>query len=190
MNSNSIILIAIPIFCAIIVPSQVGTAKQIIGTQKDEMSALGKLTLCAGNVFYPVTVCTGTNKNDTLIASPNKGTIYGLGGDDKINGLYGSEVSFGNDGNDRIQAGKGSSAIFGNEGNDTLVGGGGPNPSFGNISTFIYGDNGNDHLIGGIDHDIMSGGPGHDFFTCTGKQDIIVDFKAGQDNMTGNCLIL
>jgi len=188
MISISIILFII--FCTIILPDQVGTAKEIIGTQKVEDSAQGKVTMCAGNVFYPVTVCAGTNKNDTLVASPDKGTIYGLGGDDKIKGLYGSEVSFGNDGNDAIQAGNGSSTIFGNEGNDILVGGGGPNPLFGNISTFIYGDNGNDNLTGGIDHDIMSGGPGHDFFTCTGKQDIIVDFKDGQDNMTGNCLIL
>ena len=78
---------------------------------------------------------------------------------------------------------------IGNDGNDTLIGGG-QNSLFGNISTFIYGDNGNDHLIGGIDHDIMSGGLGHDFFTCTGKQDMIVDFKSKEDNMTGNCLIL
>jgi Ca2+-binding RTX toxin-like protein len=186
----SISLILIIIFYIIILPAQVTNAKEVIGTQKDEITPQGKLTMCAGNVFYPVTVCAGTSKNDTLVASPDKGTIYGLGGADKIKGLLGSEVSFGNGGDDAIQAGNGSSTIFGNDGNDTLVGGGGPNPLFGNISTFVYGDNGNDHLIGGIDHDIMSGGPGHDFFTCTGKQDIIVDFKDGQDNVTGNCLIL
>jgi Ca2+-binding RTX toxin-like protein len=190
MSMISISLILIIIFCIIILPSQVTSAKEIIGTQRNSDSPQGMLTLCLGNVFYPVTVCAGTDKNDTLVASPDKGAIYGLGGADKIKGLLGSEVSFGNGGDDAIQAGNGSSTIFGNDGNDTLIGGGGPNPLFGNISTFVYGDNGNDHLIGGVDHDIMSGGPGHDFFTCTGKQDIIVDFKDGQDNMTGNCLIL
>lgn len=213
MISISIILIII--FCTIILPYQIGTAKEIIGTQRhidiDNLQGIiikclgdallpetvctsigslhGNIIKCLGNAIFPKNVCAGTDKSEIIVASPHAGTIYGLSGDDRIKGLFGSEVSFGNKGNDTIQAGNGSATIFGNDGNDTLIGGG-QNSLFGNISTFIYGDNGNDHLIGGIDHDIMSGGPGHDFFTCTGKQDMIIDFKSKEDNMTGNCLIL
>jgi hypothetical protein len=211
----SIIVLLIIIICITILPYQAGTAKEIIGTQRQFDSlqlqriiikCLGDALLpetvctnigslpeniikCLGNALFPKNVCAGTDKNDTIVATPQAGIIYGLRGDDKIKGLFGSEASFGNEGNDAIQAGNGSSSIFGNEGNDTLVGGG-PNSLFGNISTFLYGGNGDDHLVGRFDYDIMSGGPGHDFFTCTGKQDIIIDFKSGQDNFTGNCLIL
>jgi Ca2+-binding RTX toxin-like protein len=177
----------ITVFCIIIVPYQISTAKEVIGTQRDIDSPQGMLTMCLGNVFYPVAVCAGTDKNDTLVASPDKGTIYGLGGDDKIKGLLGSEISFGNGGDDAIQAGNGSSTIFGNDGNDTLVGGGGPNPLFGNSSTFIYGGNGNDFLLGQNGNEFFIGGAGRDYFDCNEGIDTVLDYNPREDTVNVNC---
>ena len=127
----------------------------------------GNIIKCLGNAIFPKNVCAGTDKSEITYSSPHAGTIYGLSGDDRIKGLFTVQKS-------RLEIREmiqfrlamDPATIFGNDGNDTLIGGG-QNSLFGNISTFIYGDNGNNHLIGGIDHDIMSGGPGHDFFTCT-----------------------
>jgi Ca2+-binding RTX toxin-like protein len=168
---------------------QTAFAKITVGTQALIQTPNGKLTRCAGNLFYPRTVCVGTDNNDTIIDPVEGGTIFGFKGDDKFQGLLGSETVFGNDGNDTIQGGNGSSTLFGNNGNDVLVGGGGPNFLYGGGTNFLFGGNGNDQLIGGLDHEVMIGGPGHDVFVCKGKPDLIVDFKPGIDKKEGNCVL-
>lgn len=168
---------------------QIALGKTTIGTQAIIQTPSGKIIRCAGNLFFPRTVCTGTNLNDTIVDPVEGGTIFGFKGDDKFQGLLGSETVFGNDGNDTIQGGNGSSTIFGNNGNDILVGGGGPNILYGGGTSFMFGGNGNDQLIGGLDHEVMEGGPGHDFFVCKGKPDLIVDFRPDEDKKEGNCIL-
>ncbi|MCG5243831.1 hypothetical protein MCW82_29075 [Azospirillum doebereinerae] len=48
---------------------------------------------------------------------------------------------------------------------------------------FLAGDDGNDRLEGGKGDDILSGGQGHDVFIFSGGggQDVVLDFKAGED---------
>ena len=147
-------------------------ADEVIGTQTTMETPMGNITQCAGNLLAPPTICTGTSRNDTIVTSPRSGTIYGWGGDDKIQGLLGTEVTFGNDGN------------------DVVVGEAGPNILFGTGGSMLFGESGNDQIIGGIDHDVMSGGPGQDTFVCNGKQDVIVDFKELEDMKSGDCVIL
>jgi hypothetical protein len=163
---------------------------KVIGTQTTMETLMGKVTQCAGNLLAPPTICTGTSRNDTIVTSPRSGTIFGWGGDDKVQGLLGTEVTFGNDGNDAIQGGNSTAAVFGNDGNDVVVGEAGPNILFGTGGSMLFGGSGNDQIIGGIDHDVMSGGPGHDTFLCNGKQDVIVDFKGLEDIMSGDCVVL
>jgi Ca2+-binding RTX toxin-like protein len=165
-------------------------AAEVIGTQTTMETPMGKIIQCAGNLLAPPTICTGTNRNDTIVTSPRGGTIFGRGGDDKVQGLLGTEVTFGNDGNDSIQGGNSTAAVFGNDGNDVVVGEAGPNILFGTGGSMLFGGLGNDQIIGGIDHDVMSGGPGQDAFLCNGKQDVIVDFKELEDKMSGDCVIL
>lgn len=160
---------------------------EVIGTQTTMQTPLGKIIQCAGNLLIPPTVCIGTNMNDTIVTSPRSGTIFALGGDDKVQGLLGTEVTFGNDGNDAIQGGNSSAVVFGNDGNDVVVGEAGPNILFGTGGSMLFGGPGNDQIVGGIDHDVMSGGPGQDTFVCNGKQDVIVDFEDLEDKMTGDC---
>ena len=99
----------------------------IIGTQNIVKSPAGEMTFCHGNILSPQTICTGSNQNNTIIAAIGGGTIYGFGGDDKIQGLLGSGVTYGMDGNDAIRGGNTSDIIFGNDGNDILAAGLGPN---------------------------------------------------------------
>lgn len=165
-------------------------ADEVIGTQTTMETPMGKIIQCAGNLLAPPTICTGTSRNDTIVTSPRSGTILGWGGDDKVQGLLGTEVTFGNDGNDAIQGGNSTAAVFGNDGNDVVVGEAGPNILFGTGGSMLFGGSGNDQIIGGIDHDVMSGGPGQDTFLCNGKQDVIVDFKELEDKMSGDCIIL
>jgi Ca2+-binding RTX toxin-like protein len=163
---------------------------EVIGTQTTMETPMGKIIQCAGNLLAPPTICTGTNRNDTIVTFPRSGTIFGRGGYDKVLGLLGTEVTFGNDGNDAIQGGNSTAAVFGNDGNDVVVGEAGPNILFGTGGSMLFGGLGNDQIIGGIDHDVMSGGPGQDAFICNGKQDVIVDFKELEDKMSGDCVIL
>jgi Ca2+-binding RTX toxin-like protein len=165
-------------------------ADELIGTQTTMETPLGKIIQCAGNLLVPPTICTGTNKNDTIVTPPRSGTIFGRDGDDKVQGLLGSEVTFGNDGDDAIQGGNSTAAIFGNDGNDVVVGEAGPNLLFGTGGSMLFGGSGSDQIIGGIDHDVMDGGPGQDIFVCNGKQDVIVDFKEAEDKMSGDCVTL
>ncbi|MGI8832124.1 MAG: calcium-binding protein [Nitrososphaeraceae archaeon] len=130
---------------------ETANGKKLIGTQTIIETPLGKKTRCAGNLLAPMIICNGTGGNDTIIAPPRDGTIFGLKGDDKIQGVLGTEVTFGNTGNDAIQAGNGSSILFGNTENDVLVGGGGPNILFGGGGSTIFGGKGDDQLIGGFD---------------------------------------
>lgn len=177
-------------FCAYFgLAHQFAVAKITIGTQALIQTPNGKILRCAGNLFFPRTVCTGTNMNDTIVDPVEGGTIFGFKGDDKFQGLLGSETVFGNDGNDKIQGGNGSSTLFGNDGNDVIVGGGGPNILYGGGTSFMFGGNGNDQLIGGLDHEVMLGGSGHDLFICKGKSDLIVDFKPSEDKKEGNCVL-
>lgn len=66
-------------------------------------------------------LCTGTNENDIIIGSFLDETIFGLKGDDNMQGNNGNDVVFGGDGNDIIQGGGGFDKLFGEDGNDVLV---------------------------------------------------------------------
>lgn len=77
--------------------------------------------------------------------------------------------------NDLLIATTGNEIIEGGAGNDKLVGGWGDN--------ILSGGAGNDTILAGRGQDIMVGGSGHDTFVFGGHggNDIIVDFKPGED---------
>src|SRR5215510_13773070 len=82
-----------------------------IGTQSEDALTddVNDLIRCLGNVLLPPTVCVGTNHKDKIAASGvGPQTIYGLDGNDLIQGDIGSDTIFGGDGDDIISGGEGT----------------------------------------------------------------------------------
>jgi len=186
-----IFMLLVGLFLCTVITStyQIASSKATIGNQAYMETPKGKILRCAGNLLITTALCAGTNENDTIVNPLQGGTIYGFKGDDKFQGLLGHETVFGGSGNDAIQAGNDSATLFGNDGNDILVGSVAGNILFGSGGVFMFGGNGDDQLIGGVNYDIMTGGPGHDTFVCKGKEDLLMDYNAQNDNKTGTCVL-
>ena len=100
----------------------------------------------------------------------------GDGGDNRIEGLAGSDILTGGGGQDTLIGGDGNDSLDGGDDNDTLNGG----------------DGGDFSIIGGGGADTMTGGVGVDVFRYdltsdsgidTGNRDIITDFEVGTDRI-------
>ena len=83
-----------------------------------------------------------------------------------------------------IKGGKGADTISGNSGKDTISGGNGNDSIFGGADNDkILGDAGNDTLNGGTGNDTLTGGAGQDVYIYTGGNDLITDYKSGEDKI-------
>lgn len=110
--------------------------------------------------------------NNTYNGSDAKDWIYGMLGDDTIDGGNGKNHIYGGGGSDTLYGGSDIDVIFGDTGDDILYGGDGDdimNGGEGNDSIHgdagintIYGDSGDDYLYGGDDADTIYGGFGND----------------------------
>ena len=87
----------------------------------------------------------GTAGPDRLLGTPGPDVIHGLGGNDQIAGMGGNDIICGGDGNDEVYGGDGNDRVYGDKGDDRLSG-----------------DGGNDTLNDTIGSDKMSGGEGDD----------------------------
>ena len=96
----------------------------------------------------------GSRLADVLIGDDDGNDLFGFGGNDALHGMYGDDV---------MNGGRGADMLYGGEGNDRL-----------------FGSRGMDYLDGGEGADILSGGRGSDIFAF-GDQDVITDFKSGED---------
>ena len=192
-TARIILILAIFSGVTIVYPYYQTFAKKIIGQQTDEtlVDGVHNLIRCLGNVLLPPNICKGTNHADKIDAGGvGMQTIYGLDGNDLIQGDIGSDTIFGGNGNDVISGGEGTDTIFGNDGNDILYGDSGTNAIFGGGGNFLYGNSGDDKLYGGSDNDVLTGGPGHDYFDCNEGVDTVVDFNPKEDTMNNNCEIV
>ncbi len=176
--------------------SQISNADQIafndnsslvLGTQAADTTALTAAT-------NPNTVYLFAG-NDTFNGAAED-FIYGLGGNDVINGsstashLYGFNATGGTDGTDSITGGLAGDYIQGNAGNDTLVGdnstGGGSDRILGGAGNdVITGVDGNDTVNGNTGNDNIDGGAGNDFLRGGQGNDSVVG-GAGEDQLLGD----
>ena len=86
-----------------------------------------------------------------------------------------------------IKSGKGADSVNGAEGNDTIYGGAGADTIFGGADNDkLFGDAGNDSLNGGAGNDTLTGGKGNDVFIYESGDDLITDYKAGEDTIRLN----
>jgi Ca2+-binding RTX toxin-like protein len=131
----------------------------------------------------------GTEEDDVIVgcshldAQCSQGSfLFGLDGDDSLQGSTADDWIFGDEGNDEITGADGNDKLFGGSGKDVLQSG------FG--GDFLYGGPGNDELYSGPGDDVLIGGKGSDYFDCGDGYDTIIDFEPLKgDTKAENCEI-
>jgi Ca2+-binding RTX toxin-like protein len=132
----------------------------------------------------------GTEEDDVIVGCSHldpqcsQGSfLFGLDGDDSLQGSTADDWIFGDEGNDEITGADGNDKLFGGSGRDVLQGG------FG--SDFLYGGPGNDELYSGPGDDVLIGGKSSDYFDCGDGYDTIIDFEPQSgDTKAENCEII
>ncbi|WP_018388915.1 cadherin-like domain-containing protein [Ancylobacter sp. FA202] len=131
-------------------------------------------------------VLKGDAGDDTLHGGFGDDQLDGGEGDDTLHGGFGKDVLKGGAGEDTLNGGFGDDQLDGGEGDDMLAGGSGKDVLDGGAGDDqIEGGAGNDRLIGGAGDDMLRGGLGRDTFVFASNSgnDVIVDFRAGQDTI-------
>ncbi len=101
------------------------------------------------------------------------GGVFGLGGDDRLEGLTGADL---------LDGGAGADGIYGRSGDDRLVGGDGDDVLEGaRGEDRIRGGPGEDALNGGPDADLLDAGPGDDLVVSVDGTRDVVDCGPGHD---------
>lgn len=135
---------------------------------------------------------TGNELANVIKGGTDDSFIYGLGGNDTINGNEGEDRLYGGDGNDVISGGSEIDNLFGEAGNDTLLGGADSDYLYGDIGDDILsGQSGSDVIVGGLGRDTLTGGLDIDYFkfgmadssVSASTIDVITDFTTGVDRI-------
>ena len=158
----------------------------------------------AGDKFISIEKLEGSAFADQLTSGNGSDVLSGLDGNDTLSGGNQNDTLDGGDGNDDLDGGNHDDTLIGGGGNDTLDGGnhddvldGGDGDdmlSGGNHDDVLLGGDGDDTLSGGNHKDILNGGAGNDTltggnhndvfaFTDLGGEDVITDFRRGQDKI-------
>lgn len=164
-----------------------GTAEDIRITD-----SAGNLLLVMRGVHLPLLPLTSgfdtTNflgGDDSIVGSDNGEAIYGMGGNDVVDGRGGDDTIYGGDGHDHIGGNGGNDTLFGGNGDDTVVGGVGDDNLSGDAGNdTILGDDGNDVADGGDGDDTIYGGNGDDHIGGNGGNDTLYG-GYGNDTVVG-----
>jgi Ca2+-binding RTX toxin-like protein len=114
--------------------------------------------------------------NDRLTGDSRANRLFGLGGNDIIDGRAGDDVIVGGQDHDNLRGGDGNDNISGDDGDDTIRGDNGNDVLGGGAGVDnISGDSGDDMLSGADDNDTLDGGVGKD----------ILSGDSGNDTLTG-----
>jgi Ca2+-binding RTX toxin-like protein len=153
-------------------------------------------------------VIGGSSEADYLQSGLGDDTVWGFGGNDRIETGYGVDVAHGGDGddiitnagtdigatdflhgekgNDAIHGGSGLALLFGNEGNDFLVTGPDGKEAFGGEGDdFILGGDGGDVLLGNEGSDWLEGGGRFDGLAGENSELFFNSTIVGHDIMNG-----
>ena len=184
-----------------------GISKDSINIRRDgstnhlviEYSETDKITI--NNWFYDsryklesIEFTDGTSLNLTQIESFNSKvegttsneTLYGLSGNDVINGKGGTQDRlYGYAGNDTLTTLEGNDYLYGGEGDDVLNAGAGNDYLYGeNGNDVLNGEAGNDNLSAGNGDDILNGGTGTDYLSGdSGNDTYIFNLGDGVDTI-------
>lgn len=132
-------------------------------------------------VFSGDNIVSLSSEDDVVYGGSGDDTLSGGAGDDTLEGSFGGDTLKGGDGNDILYGGAGDDSVDGGDGEDIIQGGPG--------NDTIYGRDGNDRLYGNygsdgttpgttpellsLDHDIIYGGAGDDYFEISHGSDSI-----------------
>ena len=144
------------------------SGNKAITSSKNDITVKGSLLTLGENftgsmlelTSYPSATkvdATKISKGVMIIGNQKANTISAGSGNDTISG---------NSGNDKILGGKGNDILAGDAGNDSINGGAG-----------------NDTLAGGNGNDTLTGGVGKDIFIHNANDELITDYKAGEDKI-------
>ena len=144
-------------------------------------------TIVAGaNGFASIEHVVGSNTyGDTLLGDSRANRLFGLGGNDIMDGRAGDDVLVGGAGDDSLAGGDGADDLTGEVGNDTITGGLGKDLVFGGdgLDT-ISGNEDDDSIVGGAGADILHGDAGADTIGGDADNDTIYG-DAGADKLVG-----
>ncbi|MFZ0267373.1 cadherin domain-containing protein [Caulobacter sp.] len=118
----------------------------------------------------------GLGGNDVLDGRAGDDVLVGGAGDDILYGGDGDDALAGEDGGDRLEGGAGKDLLSGGAGNDEVLGGVGDDQ--------LTGDDGDDRLYGGDGLDTLGGGEGADLLQGEAGDDKLVG-GAGNDQLFG-----
>jgi Ca2+-binding RTX toxin-like protein len=127
------------------------------------------------NIALDVEALEGSRLDDVILAGPISNNIFGLAGDDVLNGGPGSDLGiFGGDGDDQIQGGPGDDFnLLGEGGSDVVNGGAGDDRLESRTA-----DDDPDSLIGGAGEDLA------DYDAASGPVTVSLDGRAN-DGVAG-----
>ncbi|MET4694551.1 beta strand repeat-containing protein [Endozoicomonas lisbonensis] len=83
--------------------------------------------------LYQIEWVVGSNFDDKITGNTDTTQLYGLGGNDLLDGGVGNDILDGGEGNDELIGGSGSDKLIGGKGDDILIGGSGNDLFFGGI---------------------------------------------------------
>ncbi|MGQ0674409.1 MAG: peroxidase family protein [Hyphomicrobium sp.] len=147
-------------------------------------------------------VLGGTEGDDILIASIGDDTVWGDGGNDRIEGGDGVDMLVGGAGNDiitdlggddNLQGGDGDDVLHAGNGFNLLIGGAGNDVIItGEDTSEVFAGTGNDFILGAPTNEVMQGNDGDDWIeigTADGATGDNFD-PFGLDNVAGNDVFL
>lgn len=182
----------------------VGYVNATSGVSASLANQRGTSGAAKGDTLISIEALMGSNFEDVLDGSVRADTLSGMGGDDRLRGSSGNDTLSGGSGNDILDGGNDNDTLFGDAGDDQLIGGSGNDTLNGGEGSdkldgglgddtlnggvgndVLLGSVGNDVLNGGAGDDMMTGGTGNDVFLFTeiGGNDVITDFRKGQDKI-------
>ena len=125
----------------------------------------------------------GNASDNVITGNDEANNLFGLGGNDVIDGGAGDDVIGGGDGDDTITGGADDDLLDGGDGMDVLDGGVGDDQVHGGAGDDdLTGGTGDDYLVGGAGTDTMRGGIGSDVYVVDSAADVIEEAAASGDD--------
>jgi Ca2+-binding RTX toxin-like protein len=118
----------------------------------------------------------GNARDNNIVGRAGADRLYGLDGNDYLNGDYDDDRLYGGAGNDTLIGKRHNDQLYGGDGNDDLSGG--------EDKDELYGDAGDDDLSGGGGADRLEGGAGNDVLNGNSFKDILLGGD-GDDQLRG-----